>query len=177
MTVCNHCQQPIHDQPQQAKDQTLCGACCTLPNDEPRINVRPLERNDLELVLAWRSHPKIYQYFRHQDEPLSWKEHISWFNSRPSNQWDFAIQYNGRRVGVVAISPEDEVTVYIGEFSAEGRGIATSVIKWLCTRFESRTPLTAEVNRHNNRSKNLFEKCGFQKKNLNGEWITYVYEP
>jgi len=136
-----------------------------------------MDPDDLELVLAWRSNPKIYRHARSQDSPLEWESHLSWYESREASRHDFIIHYEGRRVGVVSIAANDEISVYLGDFSTHGKGVATAALGWICERFEYRSPLIAEIHEENDASKRLFEGCGFQHRDRDGEWIEYRYEP
>jgi RimJ/RimL family protein N-acetyltransferase len=137
----------------------------------------PLDRDDLELVLAWRSNPEIYRYFRQQDEPLEWEEHVKWFESRSTERYDFVIHYDGRRVGGISLDASNRVSIYLGDFSARNQGVATSTLHWLCHQFEDRTPLIAEIHKSNASSKQLFTRCGFQQQGCEGPWLQYIYDP
>lgn len=154
----------------------MCEPCTTLSERKNPICVSSMESDDLELVLAWRSNPKIYRHFRRQESPLNWEEHLSWYESLDNNRHDFIIDYKNRRVGVVSITASDRISIYIGDFSAHGQGVATAALNWLCERFKHRSPLIAEIHEENNTSKRLFEKCGFQPFRHDGEWIEYSYE-
>jgi RimJ/RimL family protein N-acetyltransferase len=132
---------------------------------------------DLELVLAWRSNPKIYRHFRNQDGPLDWESHLSWYESREASRHDFIIHHEGRRVGAVSITAGEEISTYVGDFSAHRAGVATAALTWICERFAHRSPLIAEIHEENGASKRLFEGCGFQRRDRDGEWIEYRYEP
>lgn len=174
MTTCEDCGLRIQDQ--ESKDgQSICNPCRELVQGEPQIHVSPISRRDLELILAWRSHPEIYRHFRNQNEPLTWSDHLSWFESRTSNQRDFLIYHGGRRVGLAGLNANDEITIYIGDFSAQGEGVATAMIDWLKDRFKTRTPLVAEVSEENEPSKHLFRSCGFRVATRTDGWITFEY--
>ena len=173
MSTCDNCELPIEENKTDAKG--LCDPCSKLLEAEPSLYVRPIVKNDLELILAWRSNPKIYQYFRRQSGPLSWNEHINWYKSRPDSRYDFIICYSGRRVGVVNINQNSMVGIYLGDLSAREQGIATEALDWLCDRFKHRGRLYADIHVENTASKRLFKKCGFKKQSREGKWITYVY--
>jgi RimJ/RimL family protein N-acetyltransferase len=143
----------------------------------PSIRVTPITEEDLELVLAWRANPKIYHHFRKQDSPLEWENHITWYESRETDRHDFIINYEGRRVGVVSLTADENISIYLGDFAAHGQGVATAALRWVCERFEHRSPLIAEIHKENIPSKRLFEGCGFQQCERDGEWIKYSYEP
>jgi len=136
-----------------------------------------MQGRDLELVLAWRSNPHIYRHFYHQEGPINWDDHITWYESRHPDRHDFIIKYESRRVGVVSITKEDKISIYLGDISARGHGVAMDAIKWICGRFEHRTPMVANIHEENGPSKRLFERCGFSERNRNEKWIEYVYDP
>jgi hypothetical protein len=139
----------------------------------PEINLREMERRDLELVMAWRCHPEIYHYFRSQTGRLGWIEHIEWFESMPEDAHQYMIEWQGRRVGVTGISEDNELSIYLGDASAREEGIATAAVRWMCEQYEDRMPLTAEVNRNNEASKQLFDKVGFRRVSIDGDWELY----
>jgi RimJ/RimL family protein N-acetyltransferase len=173
MSVCTNCQLPIETKNESNK---LCAYCEKINKKEIPIRLAPIDHDDLELILAWRSNPQIYQYFRNQNEPIDWEDHVSWFESRVSDRYDFMINYQRRRVGVINIDQNNMVGIYLGDFSAHGQGIATEALSWLCNRFEDRSPLFAEIHKDNTASKNLFYRCGFRQVDQNEKWIEYVYD-
>jgi RimJ/RimL family protein N-acetyltransferase len=134
------------------------------------VTLRQVRIEDLELMMAWRSNPRIYEHFREQEGPLEWAEHIQWFATRPPERRDFVIEYQGRRVGVVAIAADGDVGTYIGEESLWGEGIATEALKIACDRMEDRN-LQAQIHTDNERSRRLFEKCGFEQVTTKGVWV------
>jgi len=174
MSECDNCGRPIKN---KNSTHSLCEPCKLLSERTPPIRMTPLDTDDLELVFAWRSNPKIYRHFRKQDAPLNWENHLSWYESRAAGRHDFIIHYDGRRAGVVSITTDDEVGIYLGDFSAHGNGVATAALKWLCKRFRYRTPLIAEIDENNHPSKRLFERCGFQQCGCDEEWVEYSYDP
>lgn len=132
---------------------------------------------DLELVLAWRSNPLVYEHAREQDGPLEWSAHRRWFETRPDDCVDFVVRYVDRRVGVVSLDERSYVTIYLGEVSARGRGVASRSLRWLCDRFEDRGELRAEVAADNAASRRLFERCGFEQYERDDGWLHYKYDP
>ena len=138
------------------------------------VTLRPVRVQDLELLLAWRSNPVIYRHFREQDGPLTWESHVTWFASRPDDRRDLLIEFRGRRVGVVSVSSDNDVGIYIGETALWGDGIASVVLDEVTTQYDE--PLTAEVHSENTASQRLFEHCGFERVEED-EWITYRFRP
>ena len=176
MSVCKDCKQLIENTTTDSSNKKLCSSCISLSEHTNDIYITPMKKEDLELVLAWRSNPKIYKNSREQSEPLDWENHVSWYESRDPDRHDFVIHYQGRRVGVVSISETDEISIYLGDFSAHGKGIATAALSWICGRFKHRVPLVAQIHQNNTSSVRLFEKCGFQRQERDGEWKKYYYE-
>lgn len=174
MSTCVNCE--LEFEQGRIGEKSLCKPCKDAKTGTPAIQLTPLTHSDLELVMAWRSNPKIYRYFREQNKPLRWEDHVDWFRSRSERRYDFIIHYDERRVGVVNIDMRDNVGVYVGDFEARGMGVATKSIDWLCSRFENREPLTAEICEENNASKRLFQRCGFQQVDKDGDWLIYSYE-
>lgn len=177
MRTCEACELPAEDPADGVDSETLCEPCARLREGDPSIRVRPLEEADLELVYAWRSNPDMYRYFREQDGPLEWDDHVEWFESRAPRRHDFVIRFDGRRVGVVSLDVDDEVGIYLGDYSARGEGIATAAMGWLCDRFADRAPLYAGIRADNEASQHMVERCGFEAGRRDGEWQRFVYEP
>jgi len=135
------------------------------------IRLRPAVEEDLEILLAWRSHPDVYQHFSKQTGPLTWDEHIQFWNSR-ENRIDWIILLDDgkkvRKVGSVNVSnlsqKNPEVGIFIGEITAKGKGIATTALKlvkqWLKARGYS--TVVAHVHRNNVASQKLFVRAGFR---------------
>jgi RimJ/RimL family protein N-acetyltransferase len=136
----------------------------------------PAGPEDLELLLAWRSNPRVYDHFRGQDAPLEWEDHLVWFGSRPSDRHDYLIKYNGRRVGSVFLSPDSFVGVYVGEVSLWGEGIGGAAVEWLCTTHD-RDAFFAEIHKENKESKRLFENHGFSVHDREEDWLVYRRAP
>ncbi len=140
----------------------------------PDVQLRRAGIEDLELMMAWRSNPRIYKHFRQQEEPLEWSGHIQWFSTRSQERRDFIIESQGRRVGVVAIATDGDVSIYIGEETLWGQGIATEALTLACERMDDRA-LTAQIHVDNESSQRLFEKCGFEHTDDNENWKLYEY--
>lgn len=142
------------------------------PNVAAALSYRQTGAEDLELLLAWRSNPRVYEHFRNQDRPLSWEEHHSWFESRSADRHDFTILYEERRVGSVFLTPDSFVGVYVGEIDLWGKGIGTAAVDWICTEFD-REAFFAEIHAENGGSKRLFEGCGFTAYDRQDDWLIY----
>ena len=124
--------------------------------------------SDLELMMAWRSNPLIYEGFYQQTKPLKWEEHVNWFNSRNKDWRTFIIEYEGRKIGIVTIGQLDhwspEIGYYLGEVSLWGRGLGKGAVglalDWLKTYGKEHAHTT--VLKSNKRSLNLLKSLGFK---------------
>lgn len=136
------------------------------------IYLREATEQDLELLMAWRSNPVVYEGFYQQNAPLEWEEHLGWWKSRNKDWRTFIIvlvsAYRDRKVGVVTIGQLDhwnpEIGYYIGEVSLWGKGIGKEAVKlginWLKERGYKACHTTVKI--ENKRSANLLWKLGFQ---------------
>jgi RimJ/RimL family protein N-acetyltransferase len=137
-----------------------------------KVEYRPATADDLELLMAWRSHPELYRRFYLQDEALEWEEHANWWASREHRRdWIITINTDGRwrDVGNVNLSELDsdapEVGVFVGEITAWGNGIATDAVEfavdWL--REHEYAAAKARILDDNDGSKRVFESVGFRR--------------
>ena len=148
------------------------------------IELRPVSDEDLELLMAWRSHPEIYRYFVQQDGPLVWDGHFHFWKSR-RDRIDFIICVKGkprmRKVGSVnvsCLSGIPEIGVFIGEITLMGKGIGTKsvrmVLDWL--RSHDYKKITAQISKDNGPSLRLFSNLGFIKCGRIHNGIVGIYE-
>lgn len=137
---------------------------------------------DLELLLAWRSHPLVYRHFEEQDAPLEWDNHHSWWLSREARRdWIIAVHdgEESRDVGSVYATGLNEeapaVGVYVGEVSAWGQGIASQAVEfalgWL--RNQGFSAATARIHSENIGSRRLFRNAGFNLTGTDGSVMRY----
>lgn len=146
------------------------------------ISLREANDDDLELMMAWRSNPRIYSGFYLQSDPLTWQKHYAWWKSRRNRRdWIIVLQEGerARDVGSVNASSLDsdnpEVGIYIGEITAWGKGIARRAVslalRWLQTAGYKKA--RASILTDNAASIRLFEALGFKQigEGREGEWI------
>lgn len=137
-----------------------------------QVEYRPATVDDLELMLAWRSQPQLYENFYEQDEPIEWEGHSKWWDSRENRRdWIITVREEDRwrDVGNVNVSSLDtempEIGVYIGEVTLWGEGVATEAVhfgvNWL--REESYPAVRARILDSNEPSQRVFEKVGFHR--------------
>ena len=149
------------------------------------LYLREANDSDLELTMAWRSNPDIYQGFYQQKAPLTWDEHLNWWKSRNQNWRTFIIvlvsAYRSRNIGVINIGQLDhwspEIGWYIGEVSLWNKGYGKKAVKlglnWLRERGYKFCHTTIKI--ENGASAKLAWGVGFQMQSgaREGEvWLT-----
>lgn len=144
-----------------------------------------ITERDLELLMAWRSHPDAYAFFKKQDAPLKWENHYNFWINRV-NRNDFFVNYKEnnkwRKVGHISFTRLNtklpEIGILIGELTLHGKGVGTNIIKlaleWL--KDHGYTQAQAVINVTNIPSKKIFEKNGFTLTNepTNEVWKQYI---
>ena len=146
------------------------------------VLLREMTKGDLELVMAWRSHPEIYKGYYSQKGSLTWEEHLKFWKSR--HNWQaWIVQVNDsittRDVGLVTVGQLDswypDVGIFIGEVTLWGKGIGKEAlqlaINWLKEKGYQRA--RASILKDNLRSQKLFESAGFKQVGVarEGEWL------
>jgi UDP-4-amino-4,6-dideoxy-N-acetyl-beta-L-altrosamine N-acetyltransferase len=133
------------------------------------ISFRPLERNDLAMVLEWRNSENIRKFML-SNELISLNEHIQWFDktSKDSSHENLIAEYNGAPFGFISITdikPIDGTCtwgMYIGEKKV---GLGLGVLLEICTidrmfNFHKVRKIWGQV-LSSNRIKFLHYKLGF----------------
>lgn len=146
------------------------------------ILLREATDNDLELILAWRNNPLIWQGLYTQsreNRPLTWEEHYKFWHSPYRATWkQFIIQINDgqwtRSVGYVQFGQLDhwrpEIACVIGEVSLWGQGIGKEAtllaLDWLGNQDwhgKKYEKIHTSVLKSNERAVRLFESVGFKR--------------
>ena len=146
------------------------------------LKLTKLEKEDYELMLAWRNDKEINSGFYTQGRDqhnITWEEHCEWLNGR-YNWMNFVIQYTPyrivttgslanrfRRVGIVSIGQMDhwcpEIGYYVGDKTLWGQGIGKEAVleglRWMKTQGKEHCHTT--VLDSNVRSVKLLKGIGF----------------
>lgn len=149
------------------------------------IQLQPATEEDLELLMAWRSHPDVYRYFCTQDGPLKWEEHCQFWNSRHDRvDWIIYLDDGNRKRKVGSVNATNlsndipEIGIYVGEVTLMGKGIGiralSLVVQWLRTRGYSR--VCARISKDNTPSQRLFASIGFEEKGEIHDGAEWIYE-
>lgn len=136
------------------------------------IEYRPAEDGDLELLMAWRSNPMVYEGHYLQDEPLAWEDHLEWWHSREDRRdWVITVKTDDRwrDVGVVAIAELDtdypEVSIWVGEVTLWGNGVATEAVTFATEWLEDHDypGASCRIMDDNAGSRRVFDAVGFER--------------
>jgi len=146
------------------------------------ITLREARQEDLPLMLAWRSNPVLYRWFKEQSGPLRWEDHLDWWTNHRANRMDWLIMLTtdsiSRPVGSVVATRLDtgwpEIGVWIGEELLWGGGIAKMALllleEWLVG--QGHDMAVAKIMQGNERSLRLFAACGFEPASTGRGWVT-----
>lgn len=144
-------------------------------DDRPEVGtvrLRELNEADLELLLAWRSNPQVYQYFSSQTGALVWADHFTWWCTRKHRKdWIILLSENNheRRVGSLNVSRLEtgspEIGLLIGETTLWGQGVASRALRFALTwlKGEKYESAQAKIHPKNVASVRLFEREGFHQ--------------
>lgn len=136
------------------------------------IKLREVTKNDMELIMSWRSNELIYRYFIKQNGPLSWKEHYDfWISRKNRKDWIILLKEHEqwRKIGSINVSdldkPHPEIGIFIGEIGLWGRHIGRNatkiIVDWL--KKKNYAGAIAIVLKENHSSIRLFESLNFKK--------------
>jgi RimJ/RimL family protein N-acetyltransferase len=141
------------------------------------VELRLINRHDLELLLAWRR--LLPPNTTKGDQAPTWEEHLAWYGDRDGNsdfgRADFVIIHSDRRVGTVAANLHHDgpwISINIAEPDLQRTGIATAacneVLDHLRTAGWDRC--LAEIHTDNMPSQSFFGRLGFVFESESGDW-------
>jgi RimJ/RimL family protein N-acetyltransferase len=76
-------------------------------------------------------------------------------------------------VGSVNLTEKRYVGVYVGEAALWGNQIGRRAVVWICRQHRGEGPIFAEIDVENERSKRLFQACGFTEHDRDDDWVYY----
>lgn len=160
----------------------ICGAPTIYTE---RLVLRDITEQDTDLIVKWRSNPKVYKYFL-SPHPINKEEHLNWYHEHyiyNADRYDLMaiVKDTGKEVGVFGIKKsasnlkEAEVS-YILAPDEQGKGYATEAILelmkyvktvWNCTK------AVAEIHKENHESIQFAERLGYRCVYLLGDFGVY----
>ncbi len=138
------------------------------------IVLKPLQREDLEMVRTWRNSPEVSSYM-YSEKQISEEEQSLWFDrlatDKTSKYW--IISSNDRPLGVANITAINTTlqscywAFYIGDTSVRGGGIGAkveyNVLKYVFEELKL-NKLRCEVFVFNDKVIKMHEKFGFRRE-------------
>ena len=136
-----------------------------------RLTFREIDLSDTEEIVAWRSEPSVYRYFK-QPRRLNAEEHIRWYKEHYLHdpcRCDFMCfeKSSGRKAGVFGLirdGADAEVNYLIAPEAVAGLcGLAAG--RWHVER------IIATIHRDNTASLRLAERLGFRQTDVRGDFV------
>ena len=137
-----------------------------------RMLLHSIDELDTGWIVAWRSNPNVYRYFK-SPHALTLAEHRNWFRNnylQNNNRLDFFAVDKAKSIpmGVFGISRDSEVsdTVevnYILDPEQQGKGLASEAVEALIAFAHQKwnsVYAVAEIHKENTSSINLAERIG-----------------
>ena len=147
-----------------------------------RLILRGIDETDAELIVRWRSEPKVYRYFKSPHQ-ITLKEHLNWYNNKylinnDRFDWICIEKKSGNRIGVFGLYREDDVAEvnYLLAPEAQHKGYAAEAIQGLvnyaATDWNSKQ-VVAEIHAENQPSIALVQKLGFELISREESFVIY----
>jgi UDP-4-amino-4,6-dideoxy-N-acetyl-beta-L-altrosamine N-acetyltransferase len=143
-----------------------------------KIYLRPISREDTELIVAWRNNPQVMKNFIFR-QPFTRELHENWLGTKVDTgkvvQFVICNIEDDMPLGSVYIRDIDrqhnkaEYGIFIGEPSARGRGVGTAAAKLMlayCFEEEGLHRVFLRVFPENLQAIGSYEKAGFEKEAL-----------
>jgi RimJ/RimL family protein N-acetyltransferase len=140
----------------------------------PNVHLRPLEREDLPLLVAWRNDPAAWKYFCNA-HPLSLGGQAAFYDrlqANPGRRLFIIATPQGEAIGTIGLDDIDPVNqsaeygnLLIGDKAAQGNGFAKEATGLLIDHAFNRLNiqrLYLDVHADNDRAIKLYESCGFE---------------
>jgi RimJ/RimL family protein N-acetyltransferase len=137
-----------------------------------RVVLRPVEEEDLPLVLRWQNHPEVWWYMDYE-RVFSLEDLREDLERARREGYPFLITVDGRPVGRIGLNRfrrRDRICslyLYIGEPALWGRGYAHDAVMALLSHAFDRFDLHQVelwALAENNRVIDVYERCGFVRE-------------
>ena len=153
-----------------------------------RLVLNEIQETDAELIVKWRSNPKVYKYF-FSPHSVTIEEHLEWYRQSymfDSNRFDFmaSLKENNVPIGVFGIR-KIEADVHSAEVSyivdpqMQGKGYATEAIivlhNYIKEMWHCKTAV-AGIHKNNLRSIKFAENLGYKCIEKEGCFLRFEKE-
>ena len=151
------------------------------------IKILPINKSnliELALLMAWRSNPEVFKFFKLQNGPLIWNDHYK-FITESSDRLDYLVYIDNRPIGHLALSSilseYPEISILLGETTLWGKGLSTLILNEFIKllRLNDYKKYSARISSFNLASIRLFEKIGFiyyRPIELESNWGIYLLD-
>lgn len=143
-----------------------------------RVYLRPVEKNDLELVTRWINDPEVTQFLT-VAYPMTLASELGWYEGLSKKDTDvvlvIALVENNRPIGITGLHKINHINgvattgSFIGEKDLWSRGYGSEA-KMLMLDYAFNTlnlrKVCSQVYSTNPRSKRHLEKCGYQEEGV-----------
>jgi len=144
-----------------------------------KINLRVLEKKDLEKSLMWLKDPSINMYLSSNFRDYDIQRELKWFEFIQSSNNDvvFAIEEkeSGTHIGNCSLDKIDwkrkscEMGIVIGDKNNWNKGYGTDAVKTITEfAFQKLNLQSVQLNvyKYNHRAIRVYRKCGFKLKSI-----------
>ena len=146
-----------------------------------KLLCKPIQKNDAELLLAWRNHPTAREFSRNQEEILL-KDHLDWLKDYLGDTGGkgsiFMYTHDGIEIGMARLDFISkticEISVLVGpQFQGKGYGVQIiSDASNIALNKLGLRQIIAVIHELNLRSLNSFKKCGYVVSANNSPFLT-----
>jgi len=161
-----------------------------------RLIIRPIEKKDLPIVLAWWNDPEMMYFANDDPHPIKTLQELEFQFQKETNEWKDSMtrfiikEKGGELIGDIMYGwyREDVRSAYMGIFIGEkhcwGKGYGMEAIKiFLKYLFNEKKlhKVAITVSEFNRRAIHVYEKCGFHKDGIlkhnavvDGKYIDHI---
>ena len=147
-----------------------------------RLKLREICETDTEKIVAWRSDPEVYKYFRNP-HALTEAEHLQWYQNKyikDNDMISWIACFEKDPIGVFQAVRRDIETAevsYLLDKGYQGKGFAAEVVsaieKWIYKSWNI-NKLVAEIHVDNEKSREFILRMGYIKKSREGNFDIYI---
>jgi RimJ/RimL family protein N-acetyltransferase len=102
------------------------------------VELRPLDKANIDLVISWLTDPEVNQYMLSGHEPIAHEDEVVWYDKMAASEDDLVLQIHdrvtGAHLGTVGLHHIDrkhrgaELGIMIGDKAQWGRGYGRDAI-------------------------------------------------
>lgn len=141
-----------------------------------RLNLRPIERADLEKLNEWKNDESVYRFLGGGYMPVSIDIQEKWMESMMdttgNNKRFMIVDTHGKSIGLIGLYDINwihrtfELGIFIGETGEQGKGYgaeAYSLIEHFAIQYLNLRKVKVNVVKDNLKAVKMYDKLGFKK--------------